>query len=300
MSNSVFNPKFQKEQVEQLLVSDKSMNLDYEPEDIVLGVIFNSDQYADDIIRMIPHDEFFQVERNRIFYSAILKVYKKSEPIDYVTVGNELSRKEFEKCGGPSVMVELANKVGSVEKNSLHVWCKIIAENKAKIDLRKSLIQSMQGLIKGKSSDELIMKLSNELVDTTSLSTNDKPESMKDLLPEVLKKVEEAHIKKVEAEKRGEKYSTTGVPTGFKIMDAYTSGWQPGDLIILAARPGMGKSALAFDLAKNAAERGFPVGIVSYEMPNEQIISRMLSSETGINGQKILRKGVNGEELQLT
>ncbi len=249
-------------------------------EEAVLGAMMIDKKGVDDVIDIIHTDVFYK-PAHQFIYNAIFKLFENSEPIDLLTISNQLRKDEkLEAVGGDFYLINLSQKVSSAAHVEFH----------ARIILQKFIQRRLISI-----SSEIITNSYDETVDVFDL-LDDAESKLFDITQGNLKKSSEAAeglvtlaLKKIEEISNQEGMS--GVATGFTKLDQLTSGWQPSDLIILAARPGMGKTAFVMSMAKNMAiDFDTPVAIFSLEMSSIQLITRMISSQTGISSEK-LRKG---------
>lgn len=249
-------------------------------EEAVLGAMMIDKKGVDDVIDIL-HSEVFYKPAHQHIYSAIFSLFEKSEAIDLLTVSNQLKKDEkLDKVGGDFYIISLSQKVSSAAHIEFH----------ARILLQKFIqrrLISISSEIIGNAYDEtvdvfdLLDDAETKLFDITQGNLKKSSEAAENLVSQALKKIEEISNQE----------GMSGVATGFSKLDALTSGFQPSDLIILAARPGMGKTAFVMSMAKNMAiDFDIPVAIFSLEMSSVQLITRMISSETGISSEK-LRKG---------
>ena len=249
-------------------------------EEAVLGAMMIDKEAIDTVIDIL-HPEVFYKEHHKLIYNALFQLFQNSQPTDLLTVSEQM-RKDgtIEAIGGDYYLVNLTQKVAS----SAHV------EYHSRIILEKYIKRSLIGIsseIIEESYDEtadvfdLLDAAESKLFDITQGNLKKSSEDAQTLVSQAIKKIEE--ISKQEG--------MSGVPTGFTKIDALTSGWQASDLVIIAARPGMGKTAFVMSMAKNMAITfDIPVAIFSLEMSSVQLITRMISSETGLTSEK-LRKG---------
>ena len=249
-------------------------------EEAVLGAMMIDKKGVDDVIDIL-HSETFYKQAHQYIFDAIFTLFNESEPIDLLTVSNQLRKdSKLDSVGGDFYLVNLTQKVSS----SAHI------EFHARIILQKYIqrrLISISSEIIDEAYDEttdvfdLLDSAETKLFDVTQGNLKKSSEAAEGLVSQALKKIEEI------AGKEG----MSGVPSGFTKLDALTSGWQPSDLVIIAARPGMGKTAFVMSMAKNMSiDFDIPVAIFSLEMSSVQLITRMISSETGIPSGK-LRKG---------
>jgi replicative DNA helicase len=251
---------------------------DIEAEQAILGCMLTDKDAVISAIEVLKEEAFYR-EDNRAIYSAILSLYSRNEPIDIITVKAELVEQgNFERVGGLEYLAELPDRVpttANVEK-----YIKIVDE---KATLR-SLIQTSNELISlgyDESEDvDRIMDMAEKKVFNLSQKKSTKGYSpIKDVLVESFAQLETLY---------NQKGNVTGITTGFIDLDNKTAGLHNSDLIILAARPAMGKSAFAINLATNAAMKAnVPVVIFNLEMSKEQVGNRILCSEAMVDSNKI-------------
>ncbi len=231
-------------------------------------------------------DEAFYSEAHRRIFRAILDLYDRNEPVDYITLTDLLTRwGDIEKVGGSAYLTQLTDSVPTAA-HAEH-YARIVKE---KYILRNLIRVSTDVVSRCYSAEEEADRLLDEAERSIfDLSQNRQRGSVlkvKDIIHDAMEMVEnlskhESHI--------------TGVPTGFTELDQMTSGLQPGELIVLAARPSMGKTALCLNLASNAALLGkVPVAIFSLEMSAESLVTRMLCAEARVDLQAV-RTGRLGE-----
>lgn len=230
----------------------------------------------------ILHPESFYKDTHKTIFKAIRRLFEKSEPIDILTVTNELKKSgELDMVGGPYYITQLTNRVASSANIEYHA--RIILQK----HIQRELIRISSETIKDAFEDTtdvfmLLDRAEKNLFEITKGNISRNYQDMTTMVSEAYRQIEAARL-------HGS--GITGVQSGFTELDRVTSGWQKSDLIIVAARPGMGKTAFVLSLALNAAI-GFkrPVAFFSLEMSSVQLVQRMISSETGIPSDK-LRKG---------
>lgn len=250
-------------------------------EEAVLGALMlDKDSIA--IVIDILRAESFYSDAHKAIYKAILRLFERSQPVDLLTVTEELKKGgELEIAGGPYYLVGLTNRVASAANIEYHA--RLIAQK----HIQRELIRVSTKVIRDAYDDttdvfQLLDDAEQGLFDITQQNLSRSYESMGTLAGKALKALEELS-------KKGT--GLTGVPTGFADLDRITSGWQPSDLIIMAARPGMGKTSLVLALTKNAAmDFGKGVAFFSLEMSNVQLVNRLISLDAEISGSK-LRSG---------
>jgi len=238
----------------------------------------------------IVHTDDFYVDKNGLIFSAIIKLFEKREPLDVVTLSEELEKQgNLKEIGGASYLTDLVNGVPSAS----HVvqYAQIVAQ---KATLRRlieasSLINSM-AYDEEEQLDSLLDNAEKTLFDVSQKHLRQNFVSIKDVLAESFDRLDSLHK---------DKDSIRGVPTGFTGIDNVLAGLQKSDLIILAARPSMGKTSLALNIAQNVAtKQGVPVGIFSLEMSKEQLIDRLLASEAGIDSWKLRTGNLEDKDFE--
>jgi replicative DNA helicase len=224
--------------------------------------------------------EDFYYDAHRMIYRAILDLYDKRIPIDLVTLSNVLEdRQEISIIGGASYLALLATEVPT----STHVF-QYATIVKSKAILRKLVLAG--DTIKGLGYEEaedievLLDQAEKTLFGVSQTFMADRFVHIKDILNKTYEKISDLHDPETK-----EKYR--GIPTGFKSLDNILSGLQPSDLVVLAARPSMGKTALALNIAQNIAKKGKVVGLISLEMAKEQLVERMFCSLLAVDSWKM-------------
>jgi len=234
--------------------------------------------------------EDFYHDAHRMIYQAIFDLYDRRIPIDLVTLTNILEeRKQLKLIGGASYLALLANEVPT----STHIfqYGTIVKE---KSILRNLILVGDQikgfGYREDEKVDDLIDAAEKALFGVSQNYISDKFIHIKDVLNKTYEKISDLHDPDAK-----EKYR--GIPTGFKSLDNILSGLQPSDLIVIAARPSMGKTALALNMAQNVAKRGKTVGIISLEMSKEQLVERMFCSLLAVDSWKMRTGRLNDEDF---
>lgn len=246
-------------------------------EEVVLGAMMIDKKGVDEIIDLLNPDVFYKEAHKHIF-SAIFQLFKSGQPIDLLTVSSQLKRDaQLDRVGGEYYLIQLTQKVSS----SAHI------EFHARIILQKFIQRSLI-----KISTEIIEDSYNETTDVFDLLDTAEAK-LYDIAQGNLKRSSEtAQNLVIQAKKKIQEIANqeglSGVPSGFEKLDKLTSGWQPSDLVIIAARPGMGKTALTLSMARNiAVGHNIPVAFFSLEMSSVQLITRLISSETGLSSEKL-------------
>lgn len=245
-----------------------------ESEMAVLGALLQRPDSIYDITdTLVPYS--FYSSRNRIVYEAILELNKKGAPIDSVSVLEHLKDKSLlERSGGAAYLADLIDFVPNTA-NIKH-YCTTIQKKKIMRDLLEAADHiSGLGFDESKELEEILDSAEKRIFEVTNLTTNTNFISLKDVVGEAFERLERIH-----ATKDG----LRGVPTGFKTLDNKLSGFQKSDLIILAARPAVGKTSLVLDMARRAAlNHKIPVQLFSLEMGADQLIDRMVSAESDVD-----------------
>ena len=249
-----------------------------EAEQSILSAILIDNNVLLDVIELLASVDFYKSAHQKI-YSAILDLFDKGEPVDLVTLANHLDeRGQLEDVGGASYLARLVDTV-PLAVNAQH-YAKIVA---SKASLRR-LIEKANAIAKRCFKDEGEVDEVIDFAEASIFEVSDR-KSKQAFYP--LSKLILQNIETLE-EKQGNRSLVTGVPMGFTILDNLTSGLQNSDLIILAARPSMGKTALALNIARNAAiESNIPVAVFSLEMSKEQLSLRMLCSEARLDSSRL-------------
>ena len=246
-------------------------------EEVVLGAMMIDKKGVDEVIDILNPDVFYKEAHQHIF-EAINTLFVESQPVDLLTVSQQLKKmQKLELAGGEFYLIQLTQKVSSSAHIEFHA--RIILQKY----IQRSLIKISNEIIEDSydvTTDvfDLLDSAESKLYDITQGNIKRSSETAQDLVIQAKKKIEEI------ANKEG----LSGIPSGFTEVDKLTSGWQPSDLIIIAARPGMGKTALTLSMARNiAVEHNVPVAFFSCEMSSVQLITRLISSETGLSSEKL-------------
>ena len=246
-------------------------------EEVVLGAMMIDKKGVDEVIDILSPEAFYK-EANKLVYEAIFQLFENSEPIDLLTVSSQLRKNaNLEVIGGDFYLISLTQKVSSSAHIEFHA--RIILQK----FIQRSLIKISNEIIEDAYDEttdvfSLLDKAESRLYEVTQGNIKKSSETAQSLVIQAIKKIEEISNKE----------GLSGVPTGFTQLDKLTSGWQPSDLIIIAARPGMGKTALTLSMARNiAVDQNIPVAFFSLEMASVQLITRLISSETGLSSEKL-------------
>jgi replicative DNA helicase len=261
----------------------------YSTEIAVLGGILIDSTAIDRIISDFSVNLFLD-SKNKIIADSILKMYRKSQAIDILTLVNQLTlENQLENLGGASYIASITSKVAGSNNISFHI--RILQESA----LRRNLIKI------GQTATNKCLDLTLDVFDLFSDTQNQLDDAIKKVINYEIKGAGDIHneilLKSIEVLKKGTK---SGVQTGFRLLDNLTNGWQNSDLIILAGRPSMGKTAAAISMCIfPSIEQNEAIAIFSLEMSNEQLVSRMQSYLSGVNVSKIVKKQLTMDEIDM-
>ena len=257
----------------------------------VLGALMIDNESLSDTIDSLHSEYFYKREHQKIF-EAIVKLFNNTQPVDILTVTEELKKMgEIDFIGGLSYISELTNNIASASNTEFHA--RIIAEK----FIKRSLISISNNIINDAFNEsvdifDLLSSAEEKLFTVTEGTLRKSYDKMSVLIKGALENIEIL---------RNKEDTLSGIPTGYSNLDRVTSGWQASDLIIIAARPGMGKTAFALSMARNIAiDYKKAVGFFSLEMSSEQLVNRLIASEAQLGANK-LRKGdlADHEMIQL-
>lgn len=263
-----------------------------ELEEAVLGAIMIERDAFEAAAEILKSGNCFYVDAHQKIYSAMIRLTQKSQPIDELTVVEELrSAEELDLIGGPYFVTKLTNVVTS----SAHI------EAHAKIILQKFLQREMIRICGEtiaaayEDSTDVFELIENHEKSLTDISLSNETKQMTDIDNELVEAMQRIQ------ERRASDDHITGTPSGFEDVDKITHGWQKKDLVILAARPSVGKTALAINLARNAAlhpTKPVTVGVFSLEMSTGQLMERMVAAESEIFLEKIVTGRLEEWEME--
>lgn len=251
---------------------------DIDAEQAVLGSMLTDKDAVAEAIETLKEEDFYR-DDNKAIFEAVLNLYSKSEPVDIITLKDELeSMGKFEQVGGFEYLASLPDKVPTTA--NVQKYIKIVEEK----SLLRNLIKTANEIIDlGYSSTEdvedIMDNAERKIFDIMQRKSQKGYTPIKDVLVESFTKLEELYNRK---------QHITGVPTGFVELDYKTAGLHGSELILVAARPAMGKTAFALNIAANAALRGnVPVAIFSLEMSKDQLVNRILCGEAMVDSNKV-------------
>ena len=250
-------------------------------EEAVLGALMLENDALSNSIEILRSESFYKPQ-HQIVFSAIEDLFNAAQPIDILTVTDKIrSKGELKKVGGPDFIAGLTDRVASAANIETHA--RIISQKY----IQRELIRISDQVIKDAYDDttdvfDLLNKAEENLYKVSEGNIRKDYDKMSTLIRMSLEQIEEI---------KNKKDGLSGIPSGFTALDRITSGWQKSDLVILAARPGMGKTAFVLSMARNTAVQfQQPVAVFSLEMSSVQLVNRLIASESGIPSDK-LRKG---------
>jgi len=259
-----------------------------EAEEAVLSVLLIESSTMDEVVTIIPNPDVFYKNEHQEIYRACLDLYNNSSGIDLLTVTEQLRKNaQLDMVGGPYYVTNLTTKANSGAHIEYH--CRILLEKYFSRLLIEASSKTLQDAYSEKDPFEVLDEQYNVFNKITDSLGGKRKRTMKQIVRENLDHIEET---------KNIPDHVTGIHTGFHVIDQDTAGWQNGDLIILAARPGMGKTGLALNFVKAAAiEHKKKVAMFSLEMRDTQLVLRMMSAASEIEMNKLVRASVSDEEI---
>ncbi len=258
-------------------------------EEAVLGAIMLEKDALTQVIDILKPNLFYK-EAHQIIFASIVRLFAKSEPVDILTVTNELKNSgELEIIGGPFYITQLTNRIASAANVEFH--SRIISQK----FIQRELIRISSEIIKDAFEDttdvfDLLDRAEQNLFAVSESNLRRNYDDMQSLLTDAIKEIEAA---------KDQEGHLRGIPSGFTELDRVTNGWQQSDLVILASRPGMGKTAFVLSMARNAAiEFNKSVAFFSLEMSSIQLVTRLISSETQLSADKLKKGDLAGHEWE--
>ena len=250
-------------------------------EEAVLGAIMLEKDALTAVIDILKPPVFYK-DAHQMIFAAISRLFGKSEPVDILTVTNELKNSgELDIVGGPYYITQLTNRIASAANVEYHA--RIISQKY----IQRELIRISSDIIKDAFEDtsdvfDLLDRAEQNLFAVSESNLRRNYDDMQSLVTDAIKEIEAA---------KDQDGHLRGIPSGFSDLDRLTNGWQKSDLVILAARPGMGKTAFVLSMARNCAvDFGKAVAVFSLEMSSVQLVTRLISSESQLSADK-LKKG---------
>ncbi|HEY9487824.1 MAG TPA: replicative DNA helicase [Chryseosolibacter sp.] len=256
-------------------------------EEAVLGALMLEKNALNAVVEFLKPEHFY-ADAHKEIYQAIIDLFKASEPVDMRTVVNQLRKNaKLELVGGAYAIAELTAKVSSAANIEYHA--RVIIE----MAIKRNLIQIASQIHQDAYEDttdvfELLDKTEQSVFEISDSNLRKNYDNMRNLMARAIQELQVL---------KDHKDGLTGVPSGFTALDRITSGWQKSDLVIIAARPGMGKTAFVVSALRNAAvDFKIPVAIFSLEMASVQLVNRMISAEAELEGEKIKRGNLADHE----
>ena len=260
-----------------------------EAEAEVLGCLLLEPELVDEAISALTPEDFRELKNQNIF-RLLLELRQEGKPIAVQTVLQEAKNLDgnYNMVGGAAWVADLPNRVPS---SALLPYSISIVQQKAKLRELQQAAHSVLNLVRdaGRSDEERIEEASSLLTQLLHDSGSAGETNIKDTVHKAIDQIEAAFTHKGEC---------TGVPTGFLALDRQTAGFQAGDMIVLAARPSMGKTSLALNIAEHVAlDKGIPVGFLSLEMSDVSLVKRIFSSRSSINGHNIMNGQLTDRDI---
>ena len=272
--------------IRKKLINDTSESLGKLPpqavdiEEVVLGALMLEQHALSSVIDILKVESFYK-EAHQNIYEAIVQLFNNSDPVDIKTVVHQLRKNgKLELVGGSYYIADLTTRVNSAANIEYHA--RIISEQ----SIKRQLIRISSELVTDAYEDttdvfQLLDRTEQALFQVSESHIRKNYDKMSSLLTKAISQIEE---------RKNKKDGLTGVPSGFTALDRITSGWQPSDLVIIAARPGMGKTAFVVSAMRNAAiDHGQGVAIFSLEMSSVQLVNRLISAEAELESEKLKR-----------
>ncbi len=262
---------------------------DLNAEKAVLGGVLLENDALNDVTEMLKPEDFYK-DSHGLIYQAMLDLFTDRAPVDTVTLRERLSTTgQLARVGGDEYLLMLTDTIPTVANIKAHA--KIVSE---KALVRQLINASYEIAAKAYGDYGALEEFLDESERRVFNVGKGKLRNQSEHINDVVMRAFEGITKAAEA-----KEHVTGLPTGFRQLDWYTSGFHPGDLVITAGRPGMGKTAFALNIALNACRaRQVPVVVFSLEMPNEQLAKRLLCAEAGVDGTKLRGGRLTREDWQ--
>lgn len=281
-----------KSNIQSEVLQGKRIPSSAEAERAILSALLLHDDTISRVSEFLMPDDFYN-KQNRLIYQAILDISHAHKRVDIITLQDELIKKnELEIVGGLVYLISLQEDIPSLGLIDQHAR---IVKEKA---ILRSLIDSAANIINNcyRQSDTEIDEVLDE-AEKTIFQIANKRTSQSFVQIDIWLKKTFQHLSSIKSHKKG----ITGIPSGFRVLDQMTSGFQNGDLVILAARPSVGKTALALCIASHVARQNFSVGIFSLEMSAEQLVLRILSADSGVSHHNIRNATISSDEwIELT
>ena len=249
-------------------------------EDAVLGAMMVSTDSVDQVMDLLTPQSFYDF-KNRSIFEAMLDLFNERSPIDMLTVVEKMRQKgTLEEVGGPARLASLTQKVGTGA--NIEYYVRILKQK----TIQRNLIEASYGILKDAfdssvTVDDLVSNAQDSVYNAIAGNLKNPYKHVSEVINASMERIERVQ----------NSTGVTGVHSGFHKLDYFTMGWQPGNLIILGARPSVGKTAFALNLARNAAvEFGEAVAFFSLEMTSMELTDRLIATESGITSDKLKGK----------
>ena len=249
-------------------------------EEAVLGAMMVNTDSVDQVMDLLAPQSFYDM-RNRVIFEAMLELFNERSPIDMLTVVEKLRHKgTLNEIGGPARLAALTQKVGTGA--NVEYYIRILQQK----TIQRNLIDASYGILKDAfdasvTVDDLVTKSQDSIYHAIAGNLKNPYKHISEVINFSMERIEKSQ----------RSTGITGIHSGFHKVDQFTMGWQPGNLIILGARPSVGKTAFALNLARNAAvEFNEPVAFFSLEMTSIELIDRLIATESGISSEKLKGK----------
>lgn len=267
------------------MIEQRAMPFSLDAESAVLGAVMSFDHVLIDIAGLVTADEFFR-DAHRIIFRTAQRLADTQKPVDFLSVKEELARtRELEAVGGPAYLASLSS--GIPRSSNVAHYAGIVREHAT----RRALIIGANAILaeayEGENSAAVLEHAERAMLNITSRTMPKGFVHIRDILPRVMEEIQA---------RASSPTGVSGVPSGLRKLDALTNGFQPGNLIIVAARPAMGKSALVMNIAEHAAAHGHVAGVFSLEMADTEIAARTLTGASHIDSYRLQRGQVRESE----
>jgi replicative DNA helicase len=260
-----------------------------ELEEAVLGALMLEKDALTNVIDILKSDSFYKDSHSRIF-GAIERLFSRSEPVDILTVTQELKKTgELDIVGGAYYITQLTNRVASAANAEFHA--RIVAQKYIQRELIRISTKTINDAYEeGSDVFDLLDNAEKNLFSIVEGNIKKNYDKMSTLIRKAIEQIEIT---------KNNKGNFSGIPSGLTALDRLTSGWQKSDLLIIAARPAMGKTALVLTMARNAAvDFNKPVAVFSLEMSSLQLVTRLIASESELPGEKLKKGNLEEYEFQ--
>ena len=260
-----------------------------EAEKSILGALLIDKDAIIKVAQILDPEHFYRVQ-HQVIYGAIMSLFERREPADVVTVADELTEMgTLDKAGGEVYLADLVDMVPTVA--NVEAYAKIVKDNYIRRKLISLANDMSSSAIEGTSEvQELLGNTERTIFSLSQQHIARDFIPIRNVLAESFDRIEELHQRKSKFR---------GIPTGFKDIDSFLAGLQDSNLVILAARPSVGKTSLALNIAQYVAvHEQLPVGFFSLESSKEELVDRLLSSQADVDGWKIMTGNLNDQELE--